>query len=304
MPKFAVCDRSDIVWQIDTDDPALLPFPVHSGSGNVTSLAFTADQQLEMLSGVGNREIYKTTGPKKYELVYTEPLTPHAHLTKVRVRMISFGKERVYFSSFNTAQGAEQIFKIRYLENGIAVPYATIYPSQLTIPNPCHPSEELAVYMSGDFTFGNDDTLYLSTGNLSGSDNIKLECGIYKVDGAGPDEVTGNVERIYLGEGPITGLCYQDPQILYFLRNTNICSLDLETMTETELGPFPHQADWSDPFDIAYVGNGLNQSYYWTAFSFVYALLKSLASLVWTWAVAVVIGRMPIPPRPGDRKPG
>lgn len=307
MAKFAVCDWSDVVWQIDADNPTLPPYPVHTGSGNVQSLAFTVDKEFELICGPSDAEIHKTQGPKADVPVYVEPLAYQVYLSKVRVRMIGFGQERVYFSSYDTSQGAqqigEQIYQISFLENGSAVPYVTVYPSQLTIPNPCKPSQEIPAYMSGDFTFGDGNTLYLSTGNLGGTNGMIVKAGIYRVDGALPNTVTGNVQRIYLGVGPISGLCYRSPQTLYFLRGYDICSLDLNTLTESTLCTIPPDAGWPGPRDLAYVGDGLKQATYWPIFSGTYLALKLLAKSVWKFGIAITIGGRRIPPRPRERRP-
>lgn len=309
MAKFAYCDWSDVIWQIDTDKPALLPFPVHTGSGNVDSLAFAADKEFELVCGPSNAEIHKTQGPKADVPVYVEPLAYQVFLAKVRVRMISFGEERIYYSSYDTSQGAqyigEQIYKISYLKNGSAVQYVTIYPTQLTIPNPCIPSQEIPAYMSGDFAFGDGDTLYLSTGCLGGANGIVVKVAIYKIEKAYQDKVEGNVQRIYLGDGPITGLCYRSPQTLYFLRGDDICSLNLATMpmTETVMGTIPPHEGWPGPRDLAYVGDGLKQANYWPIFSGVYVGLKLLVKSVWKLGIAMAIGGRRIPPRPRSRTP-
>ena len=309
MAKFAYCDWSDIVWQIDADNPAQLPVPVHSGGGNVHSLALTADKQFQMISGPSNVEIRKTTGAHGYVSTFVEPQAYQVYLSKVRMRMIGFGQERIYFSSYDTAQGAhfgEQIYQIRYLKNGVAVPYVTIYPSQLTVPNPCHPSEEMAVYLGGDFAFGDNDTLYLSSGNWGGGEGPIIEqAGVYRVDGAGPDAVTGNVQRIYLAPGPISALCYRSPNTLYFLRGFDICRLDLSTTppTETVLCSIPPVPVWPGPRDLAYVGDGLQTAGSWVVISTVSKWLQAAATWVWKLGIAIAIRRWPKPPGPRPRRP-
>lgn len=304
MAKFAYCDWSAIVWQIDENAPAS-PVTVHTGSGNVDSLTWTADNQLQMIAGPSNVEIRKTQGAKGYATTYIDPQAYQVFLSRVRTRLIGFGQERLYFTSYDTAQGAqhigEQIFQLRYLQNGVAVPYATIYPSQLTIPNPCHPAEEIPAYLSGDFVFGDNDKLYLSTGQFGGGDGIPVQCGIYEVDGAGPDQVTGTVKRIYLAEGPISGLCYRSPNTLYFLRIDSIFRLDLSAspLTETLVCTIPPSPLMQGVTDIAYVGDGLSWSQSWSVSGALYNWLEAVA--VWVWKVGLLVTTGQWPKKPGPK---
>jgi hypothetical protein len=306
MSKFVYCDWSDIVWQIDESAPAT-PVTVHSGSGNVESLALAADKQLQMIAGPSGVEIRKTQGAHGYVSIYVDPQAYQVFLAKVRTRLVGFGQERIYFSSYDTAQGAqyigEQIFQIRYLQNGVAVPYVTIYPSQLTIPDPCHPSEEMAAYLNGDFAFGDNDKLYLATGNFSGENGILVRCGVYEVDGAGADAVTGTVKRIYLAEGPISGLSYRSPNTLYFVRNYDICRLDLSATppTETLVCTIPPSPIMPGVLDLAYVGDGLSWSQSWSVSGVLHNWLKAVA--VWVWKVGLLVTTGKWPKKPGPKPP-
>ncbi|MFN9644778.1 MAG: hypothetical protein ACK6BG_06595 [Cyanobacteriota bacterium] len=299
MQKFAFCDGTSDVWQFDTDQPGLLPYPAHSGGGNIRSLAYTANQQLVFVSGPSFNSIRKTTGPMSQTVLYTETM-PTVYLSRARVRMIGPNEERIYFSSYNTSQGAEyvgeQIYQIRYLKKQIATNYMTIYPSQLTIPDPCDNGKQMAAYMSGDFAFGDDDTLYLSTGNIAGGGNVKLKCGIYRIKGAGPDGVTGTIERIYLGEGPITGLSFRSPKTLYFLRNNDIFKLDLAIKKVSLLATIPTQPGHWSAEDLTWVNNGFSQVFWWNLISFTYKVPIWISTTVWKMAIAFVLGHAPEPP--------
>lgn len=276
MTKFAYCDVTNRIRRFDTAKPILLPVAVYDAAApNVTSVAFTAANEFVLCGGfttTGHDEIRKVTGtPKTEELLYKHP-TP---IRFVRVRSVG-GADRIYFSvaADFSSKGVPQRYDIYYLkaESGAWSPilYVSIDPATLAIPDPC--SEGEWHLYEGDFAFGDNDTLYLSSGGVSGCD-----LGVFQMSGAGPDSVTGAPHRIHLGPGPIRGLYFQSPQSLYFLRRSSgsgavpgysdIWKLDLGTMTEALVGQIP---GISTPYggagfalDIVEVGDALPQAPPW-----------------------------------------
>ena len=274
MTKFAFCDQSEWVRQFDTATPSELPFAVHRATTNVHNIAFTADNEFALVWGPGAIEIRKTTGPKTENHVYKHALT----ISTVRLRTVG-GTQRIYFSALKAAsQPGPQYYNIYYLTLGplgyVPTLYTTIDPTQLKIPNPCNPSVENWYWYSGDFVFGDNDTLYLASGNL-GSTPV----GIYRVDGAGPDTVTGTPVRIHLSEGPIWNLCYKAPSSLFFTRGNFIWKFDLSSMGESFEGAVPVKPG-SYVIDIAEVGNGLPKQPWWTFYSVIAASLAWVAAAV------------------------
>jgi len=267
MTKFAFCNSGLTLWQCDTAKPSVFPFPIHNGQSNTTSLALTADKQFEMVWGPSQSEIRKTKGTKTDTPVYTSP----GWLRYVRVRNVG-GKDRVYFSALKDK--TSQTIAIYYLENGSPVLYTTIDPKDLPFPNPCDPSLTMYSY-AGDFAFGDNDTLYLSSGNVMGP-AVGMKVGVYAIDGAGPDSVTGTVKQIHLGDGPIQCLCYVSPQTLYFLRELLIVKLDLATMTESVEGEITMAYPTSLPRDLAYLKDGFPPAWTWVINT---AVLKMFAKM-------------------------
>jgi hypothetical protein len=300
MTKFVFCDYSGWVRQFDTATPSPLPFAVHKNKSNVRGLALRADKEFELIAGPNPYHIHRTQGAISDVPIYEHPLP----IWCVRVRNVG-GEDRIYFSALKSAnQPGPRYVNIYYLKltplGYIPVLYTTIDPTQLVIPNPCNPSVEDWYWYSGDFVFGDNDTLYLSSGKLG-----DCSVGIYRVDGAGPDSVTGAVTRIHLGEGPIQSLCYRSPQTLYFERNNCVWKLDLANLGESFEGAVP----LSDPngivMDIAEVGSGLPQPPWWVFINGLYNVLTSAALWVWSTADAMHLGRggAEAPRRRPERRP-
>lgn len=271
MTKFAYSDWNGWVRQFDTATPSVLPFAVNRSAImplNRFSLAFTADKQFNLGSTYG---ITKTTGPKTETALYTHPLP----IVRVRLRMVG-GTERIYFSALKAKnQPGPQYYNIYYLTLGplgyVPTLYTTIDPTLLKIPYPCDPSQDW-FYYSGEFAFGDNDTLYLSSGSVG------HPCGLYRVDGAGPDHVTGTPVRIHLTQGPTMCLCYKSPSSLFFMRDNNIWKFDVVSSTESFEGALPMTETVTD---LAEVGSGLPKPAWWT---FISAISKSLIwAAAWVW---------------------
>ena len=279
MTKFAYSNVTNRIRQYDAAKPSQLPVPIcDSVMNNVTSLAFTIDKGFVLCGGpysTGHVEIRKVTGltgpQKTEELVYLHPSQPPERnpVLKVRVRTVAgLAADRIYFSvgANLTPEWNPQRYEIYYLkpDSGGYTPvlYTTINPAYLTFLNPCSGLYDMYWYR-GDFVFGDNDTLYLSTGPLGG-----CKVGVYQIDGAGPDAVTGTVQRIYEGDGPIEALCYESPGTLYFLRrsagSSDVWKLDLSSKTETLVGQIPLDVYRAD--DLAEVGDAVLQGLWWWAF--------------------------------------
>ncbi len=124
----------------------------------------------------------------------------YQHTTWIRrlaLRMITepsgVQTERLYFSGASpTAEDSNRV-QINWLDqNGSAHTYLSIGKKDLQVPDPCQPGGlDFPLFYAGDFTFGEQNTLFLSNGNSS-------PCGIFKIDGALPDSVTGAPQRIFV----------------------------------------------------------------------------------------------------------
>jgi hypothetical protein len=101
------------------------------------------------------------------------------------------GKARLYFSASTPGTPADpNRHKFYWLdENGTAHLYWEVGKTELQVPNPCQPGEDVALFYAGDFTF-RENRLFLSNGN-------SIPCGVFRVAGALPDEVTGTPTRIF-----------------------------------------------------------------------------------------------------------
>ncbi|WP_156964716.1 hypothetical protein [Methylocapsa aurea] len=284
MTKFAFCDQSESIRQFDAANPSQLPFVVHQSAQNVWALALTADNEFMLLKGYP--EIRKTLGLKIETPVYEHP----TWIDKVRVRTVN-GADRIYFSSVRDDNQTDKprpvdIFYLKATAGGAHFPvlYTTIDPAQLTFPHPCNPAWTFYSY-SGDFAFGDNDALYLSSGRFIGG-----KVGIYKISGAGPDAVTGAVARIHLGQGPITNLCFQSPQTLYFSRGNDIWKLDLSTMSESFEGAVPLNNANAWVTDIARVTDAAPPPWWWPYISILHKWLAAAAKFVWRVGDAMSVG--------------
>jgi hypothetical protein len=287
MQNFAFCEASANVIRVENfGNSDSLPFFIYnSQSNNVASLAFTSSGELILCSGVCStvhNEIHKVeskAGPES--LLYTHPY----YISYVRTRKTG-GMYRIYFSVAEDfdSNNKPKSYKIYYLtqDGGVwnAKLYTTIDPKRLTFPSKCDPDGPEWYDYWGDFVFGDNNTLYLSTGNWAG-----MKVVVYKIEGAEPDVVTsGNtVKRIYLGDGEISCLCYESPGSLFFKRNgvavmpsvwsggsipvTIIYRLDLTSTPpiETEVGKIPLVYVPYYPCDIAEISQATQSSWWFVA---------------------------------------
>jgi hypothetical protein len=287
MAYFAFSDSTQTIRQVDTTNPSLLAYPVHIGEMNIHSLAITVDKEFALAWGHGLNAVRRTKGFNTDTPLYTPPANgPWAW--KARVRNVG-GAERVYFSGFKSDEPF--VTAIYYLAGATPQLYMTIDIKKLPYPHPCDPSGTEAYAWSGDFVFDSDNTLYLSSGNQANA-----QVGIYRITGAGPDTITGNVERIYLGEGPIEALCYESPQTLYFLHEAEIWKLDLSTMMATLEGhilPSEHTTQW----DITYMKDGFSPPWWWAVVSFIVNGFSRAASAISGWGERLAVAATP-PSRP------
>lgn len=179
-------------------------------------------------------------------LLYEHP----TYIRDVAVRNVN-GIPRVYFSVGGGSNGLGVIYYLS--EQNVPVEYYVIDPNDIMVYNSCTGQEDHPYYR-GDFAFGDDDTLYISKGNVS-------PCGVYRVSGAGPDSVSGSVERIYLSNDAVQGLTC-DQEYLYFCKTDKqiarlgLASLFEETVYTLNLGGVfivdiaivPNQLTWSPSY--------------------------------------------------------
>lgn len=215
MTALSICNSSMNVWEIDTGTISLPVLQVTT-EGQCNSIAPLPDGFVYVRGTGINQQIVQRVGGQ--ETLVHEISEGNIHY--VRVRDIN-GEKRIYFMVMLTGP----IYAIYFIKDGSAILYYTVNIQDLKIPHPCSPDLDLFFY-AGDFTFGSDDTLYLSSGNL-----LEPQVGVFQVTGAGPDSVTGSVSRIYLGQGPIESLCYVAPNTLYYSQMDEIMSLDLVALT-------------------------------------------------------------------------
>jgi hypothetical protein len=282
MPKIAFVDGSPTLKQVDSASPSTLPVPIHNGESNLHSVAALSGKEFALVWGPSSHEIRKTQGAKTDVPVYTHD----NFLSHVRVRKVA-GAERIYFSARRSE--SVYLFDIYYLESGAPVLYTTIDTKALTFPNPCDPGSDIAYY-AGDFAFDDADTLYLSSGNVMGP-AVGMKVGIYRIKGAGPDSVTGTIKRIFLGDGPIQGLCYIAPD-LYFVRLNQIYKLDLASLTESLVADVPSTPALY-PRDLADAGTGSLPTWFW---KLIAALVKLMIKM--TDGLERIADGMVAPPRP------
>lgn len=141
---------------------------------------------------VNGRDIIRFTPPVP-DGVTPEIIYHHnTWIRRLQLRMVQ-NVERLYFSAQAPSTPDDQNrVRIYWLDdNGGAHLYWEVGKTNLLVPNPCVSGEDFAIFYVGDFTFGENNTLYLSNGNSS-------PCGIFRVSGATPDSVSGTPERIFV----------------------------------------------------------------------------------------------------------
>ena len=131
---------------------------------------------------------------------FTPPVAPggqpellHEHSSWIRrlaLRTVE-GKTRLYFSASTPGTPTDpNRHKFFWLdESGTAHLYWEVGKTELQVPNPCQPGKDVALFYAGDFTF-RENRLFLSNGN-------SIPCGLFRVLGAMPDQVTGTPTRIF-----------------------------------------------------------------------------------------------------------
>ena len=189
-------------------------------SFNASEFDIDEDGTIYYLMSNGFKQIRKTligTTTNEIDALHYEHPT---YIRDLAVRRIN-GNPRIYFS----VTGANGLGVIYYLsEQNTPIEYYVVNPNDIMLFNPCTGQDDIAYYV-GDFAFGDDDTLYISNGNIA-------PCGIYRISGAGPDSVNGSVERISLSNDAIRGLAC-DQQFLYFRKTEKqIARLGLVTLWE------------------------------------------------------------------------
>ena len=135
---------------------------------------------------------------------WTAEETVYDHDTYVRDLAFDLDQDGDLVLYFSEATGAGANGKIYRIENDAPVLYRTIALS------------DVDGFWAGDFAFGEDGTLYLSSGN-------RVPASIYKVS-------EGEVQEIFTDtEEPIKGLVYRNGLLYYANWRTKINRLDLET---------------------------------------------------------------------------
>jgi hypothetical protein len=111
-------------------------------------------------------------------------------ISRLALRTVE-GKARLYFSASTPGTPADpNRHKFFWLDdNGTAHLYWEVGKTELQVPNPCQPGEDFALFYAGDFTF-RENRLFLSNGN-------SVPCGLFRVMGALPDQVSGTPTRIF-----------------------------------------------------------------------------------------------------------
>lgn len=122
-----------------------------------------------------------------------QPETIYQHSTwihRLGVRTVN-GTDRLYFSGLAKSVDDQNYHEIFWLDHtGKAHHYWSVGMDDLPLPSPCNPLQIEPMFYSGDFTFGENNTLYVSNGNC-------LPCGIFLVTGATADAVTGMPHSLF-----------------------------------------------------------------------------------------------------------
>ncbi len=188
-------------------------------SRNLYSFAFHpyVPEKLYYVNANENK-IYRSsetyTGWSREEVVYD-------HDTYVRDLAFDLDRDGDLVLYFSEATGAGADGKIYRIEDDAPVLYRTIVLSDVN------------GFWAGDFAFGEDGTLYLSSGN-------RVPASIYKVDEWGVQEIFTDSEE------PIKGLAYKDGFLYYANWGTKIYRLDLETIERTTVYSNPERKWLSD----------------------------------------------------------
>jgi hypothetical protein len=188
-------------------------------SRNLYSFAFHpyVPEKLYYVNANENK-IYRSsetnTGWTREEVVYD-------HDTYVRDLAFDLDQDGDLVLYFSEATGAGADGKIYRIEDDAPVLYRTIVLS------------DVDGFWAGDFAFGEDGTLYLSSGN-------RVPASIYEVDEEGVREIFTDTEE------PIKGLVYRDGFLYYANWGTKIYRLDLMTIERTTVYSNPERKWLSD----------------------------------------------------------
>ena len=178
-----------------TNIPGAPSFQVNCGEvwfGSSHYTNFVVGQSGYIYCGIDEHKIIRFMPPlapgKQVEVLYQH----HTWIRRLALRTVA-GTERLYFSAESPTpqdNNREQIF---WLDNkGVAHPYWAVGKNDLQVPDPCHPGQNkyIPLFYSGEFTFGDNDTLFLSNGN-------SLPCSIFRVSNALPESVSGKPQRLF-----------------------------------------------------------------------------------------------------------
>jgi hypothetical protein len=152
---------------------------------------------------------------------WTREETVFDHDTYVRDLAFDLDQDGDLVLYFSEATGAGANGKIYRIEDDAPVLYRTIALS------------DVGGFWAGDFAFGEDGTLYLSSGN-------RVPASIYKLDEGGVQEIFAD------GKEPIKGLAYRDGSLYYANWGTKIYCLDLKTGERAEVYLNPERKWLSD----------------------------------------------------------
>ena len=152
---------------------------------------------------------------------WTREETVYDHDTYVRDLAFDLDQDGDLVLYFSEATGAGADGKIYRIEDDATVLYRTIALS------------DVDGFWSGDFAFGEDGTLYLSSGN-------RVPASIYEVDEGGVREIFTDTKE------PIKGLVYRDGFLYYANWGTKIYRLDLMTIERATVYSNPERKWLSD----------------------------------------------------------
>ena len=177
---------------------------------NAEQFDITDDGTIYYVMKNGFKKIRQTavgSGSGADTLFYEHP----TYVRDIAVRLVS-GNIRVFFRQL-ARMALMQFFYLS--EQKVPIQYYVVNPEDIALYNSCTGKEDWPFY-SGDFAFGPNNTLYISNGNCS-------PCAIYRISGAGPDDVVGGIERIYQSADAIESLACDDNYI-YFRQSTKTIS--------------------------------------------------------------------------------
>ena len=186
----------------------------------IYSIAYADDGGFYITDRIASKIIWKNNMQGKEFEVYQNP----KWIRCVRKRRVN-GQERIYFLAHRDTTTAE----IFYLTpNNLPVSYYLIHSNLFTIPDQCSPGSETHWEQPPDqLAFDSSNNLYLMLSNTTPS-------AIWKISGAGPDSVTGNIARIYSSPNePLYGLCCDEEKLYFHGDGSIIYSFDPNTLIKS-----------------------------------------------------------------------